>query len=62
MMPETVRQLSLVTPHAWALMAYKQLLANPANPNLLLVGESCAVLAGFGVVFVLASWWTLRLD
>jgi ABC-2 type transport system permease protein len=62
LMPESMQKISLFTPHAWALMAYKQLLANPGSPNLALVGESCAVLAGFGLVFVLLSWWTLRLD
>lgn len=62
LMPPLMQQLSLVTPHAWALSAYKQLLANPGAPNLLLVGQACGVLAGFGVVFFLMSWWTLRLE
>lgn len=62
LMPETMQKISLFTPHAWALTAYKQLLANPGNPNFMLVAESCAILAGFGLVFVLLSWWTLRLD
>jgi ABC-type Na+ efflux pump permease subunit len=62
LMPETMQQISRFTPHAWALIAYKQLLANPASPNIWLVGESCAVLAGFGVGFVVLAWWALRLD
>jgi hypothetical protein len=49
LMPEMMRRASLVTPHAWALDAYRQLLANPAGPNLSVVIQSCAVLAAFGV-------------
>jgi ABC-2 type transport system permease protein len=62
MMPENMQRLSLFTPHAWALVAYKQLLANPGAPNLALVGQACAVLAGFGVGFIVLAWWSLRLD
>ena len=49
LMPENMQRLSLITPHAWALVAYKQLLANAGAPNLAMVGQACAVLAGFGV-------------
>ena len=49
LMPEAMQQLSLVTPQAWALLAYKQLLANAAAPNLFIVGQACAVLSAFGV-------------
>ncbi len=62
MMPENMQRISLVTPHAWALVAYKQLLANPAAPNVALVLQSCAVLAGFGVGFLMLAWAMLRLD
>lgn len=62
LMPEMMQKLSLFTPHAWALIAYKQLLANPVSPNVALVVQSCAVLAGFGVGFVLLAWWFLKLD
>jgi ABC-type multidrug transport system permease subunit len=61
LMPEQMKQISLVTPHAWALDAYMQLLLS-ANPNLTLVMEACAVLAGFGVGFTALAWWMLRLD
>ena len=63
MMPEEMRQLSLVTPHAWALDAYAQLLArdNPAvDAGQVLL--ACGVLAGFGAVFLLLAWWRLDLD
>jgi ABC-2 type transport system permease protein len=62
LMPEQMQRISLITPHAWALVAYKQLLANPVAPNLLLVGQACAVLVAFGMVFLVLAWWSLRLD
>jgi ABC-type transport system involved in cytochrome c biogenesis permease component len=63
MMPEEMRQLSLVTPHAWALDAYAQLL-NPDNPTpqVAAVLTACGVLAAFGFGFLLLAWWLLRLD
>jgi ABC-type Na+ efflux pump permease subunit len=62
MMPEQMQQLSLITPHAWALVAYKQLLANPAAPNFHLILQACLVLCGFGVGFLVLAWGLLRLD
>jgi ABC-type Na+ efflux pump permease subunit len=62
LMPEQMQELSRLTPHAWALDAYRQLLANPGAVNLALVGQACAVLAGFGILFVGLAWWVLRLD
>lgn len=61
LMPQIMRRVSLVTPHAWALDAYRQLLANPAGPNLEIVMQSCAVLAAFGIGLVLLGWSLLRL-
>ncbi len=62
MMPENMQRLSLVTPHAWALIAYKQLLANPVAPNLHLILQACTVLCGFGLGFLFLAWCFLRLD
>jgi ABC-type multidrug transport system permease subunit len=62
MMPENMQRLSLITPHAWALVAYRQLLANPGPPNLELVVQSCLALVGFGVGFLVLAWIFLRLD
>ena len=45
LMPETMRQVSHVTPHAWALDAYQQLLLNP-DPNLGIVAGACGALCG----------------
>jgi ABC-type multidrug transport system permease subunit len=62
LMPEIMRRVSLITPHAWALDAYRQLLANPAGPNLTIVLQSCAMLAAFGIALVLLGWSLLRLE
>jgi ABC-type Na+ efflux pump permease subunit len=61
LMPEEMRRLSYITPHAWALDAYAQLLLNPA-PEIAIVAQSCAVLAAFGVGFLLLAWWLIRLE
>jgi ABC-type Na+ efflux pump permease subunit len=61
LMPDRMQQLSLVTPHAWALDAYRQLLLSPA-PNLIMVGQACLVLSAFGVILLTVAWRTLRLD
>ena len=61
LMPETMKEVSLATPHAWALTAYKQLLTNPW-PDLAAVARSCGVLTAFGAGFVGVAWSVLRLD
>jgi ABC-type Na+ efflux pump permease subunit len=61
LMPEQMQEISRITPHAWALDAYRQLLTNP-SPNYAFVAEACAVLAAFGVGFVLVAWAALKLD
>jgi ABC-type multidrug transport system permease subunit len=64
MMPEQTRKLTLLTPHGWALDAYRELLAStgPLGPNLDIVWKACAVLAGFGLSFLALAWALLRLD
>lgn len=57
-MPETMQQVSLTTPHAWALDAYRQLLANP-TPDLSVVAGCCAALVGFGLAFLAVAWLTM---
>jgi ABC-type Na+ efflux pump permease subunit len=61
LMPETMRQVSHVTPHAWALDAYQQLLLNP-DPNLGIVAGACGALMAFGAVFLALAWWLMRVD
>jgi ABC-type multidrug transport system permease subunit len=59
MMPPEMQQLSRVTPHAWALDAYRQLLTSP-TPNLTTVWQACAVLVGFALVFLGLAWASMR--
>jgi ABC-type Na+ efflux pump permease subunit len=61
MMPETMQEFSKVTPHAWALTAYKQLLTTPA-PSLPKVAQSCGILSAFGAGFIGLAWIFLKLD
>jgi hypothetical protein len=63
LMPERMREVSRVTPHAWALDAYEQLL-NPAGiaPEVDVVWAACGVLTAFGLGFKLLAWWRMRLD
>jgi ABC-type multidrug transport system permease subunit len=58
-MPDLMRQLSLLTPHAWALDAYHELLL--PNPNLTTVAINCGVLGLFGIFLLGISWKMLRL-
>jgi ABC-type transport system involved in multi-copper enzyme maturation permease subunit len=61
LMPEQMREFSYVTPHAWALDAYNQLLLSPA-PDIAVVGQACGVLVAFGLGFLALAWWLIRLD
>ena len=61
LMPESMKRVSYITPHAWGLDAFNQLLTNPA-PNLAIVGTACAALLGFGLVFLVLAWLLTRLE
>ncbi len=61
LMPEQMKTISLVTPHAWALDAYNQLLATP-NPDVSAVLTACAALCTFGAVFTALAWWRMDLE
>lgn len=61
MMPEQMQELSRITPHAWALDAYRELLTAP-DPNLRIVAVACGVLSGFGLGFLALALGFLRLD
>jgi ABC-type Na+ efflux pump permease subunit len=62
MMPEAMQKFSQVTPHAWALTAYKQLLPPNPAPDLARVAESCGILSVFGLGFIGLAWTFLKLD
>jgi len=57
--PEFMQRLGLVTPHAWALIAYDQLL-NQDEPDLMLVGRCVGVLVAFAAGFFAVGWWRYR--
>ena len=63
LMPEQMQEISRITPHAWALDAYKELLtAGNSQPDVELIVTACGVLMGFGAGFLALAWWCLRLD
>lgn len=59
LMPEAMKEISRVTPQAWALDAYAQLLLN-STPNLIMVRQACMALLGFGLGFVLLARLVFR--
>ncbi len=60
LMPEQMQQFAQITPHAWALDAYQELLLE--NPQISSVFLSCGVLAGFGFGLTALAWLLLKLD
>jgi ABC-2 type transport system permease protein len=57
--PELMQQIGLITPHAWALIAYEQLLSLP-TAELPVVWKSCEVLLAFAAGFFVIGWWRAR--
>ncbi len=61
-LPNLMRDVSLGTPHAWALIAYRELLEKDV-PNLATVTECCGWMVGFAAVyFVLGALRFGRVD
>jgi ABC-2 type transport system permease protein len=58
-LPHAMQQASLVTPHAWALIAFNQLLSQD-TANLRTVLESCLALAGFAATYFTFGWWRFQ--
>ena len=61
LMPDDVKRFSYITPHAWALDAYQQLLLSP-TPSIAVAAQACGVLLAFGTAFLALAWWRVRLD
>jgi ABC-2 type transport system permease protein len=57
--PPLMQKVGLGTPHAWALIAYDQLL-NKDLPNLHYVVQCCGVMLLFAAGFYLIGWWRFR--
>ncbi|VAX38397.1 hypothetical protein MNBD_PLANCTO02-887 [hydrothermal vent metagenome] len=58
-MPQLMREISLATPHAWALMAYHQVLSQ-TTPNVVAIAQCCAALLGFTLLFFLCGAYRFR--
>jgi hypothetical protein len=61
LMPPQMQELSRITPHAWALEAYRELLT-ASRPDLAIVAKACGVLTVFGAGFLALAWGVLRLE
>ncbi len=61
LMPEEMRAITRITPHAWSLDAYAQLLTNP-DPQIGIVTTACLALLGFSAVFLSIAWWRLSVS
>ncbi|MCS6851186.1 MAG: ABC transporter permease [Gemmataceae bacterium] len=59
LMPEMMQNASWLTPHAWSLAAYRELLLS-TNPNLGIVARACGTLVGFAAMFLGFAWWLLK--
>ena len=53
-MPELMKDISVVTPHAWSLMGYQEALTNP-QPEVAVIAKCCTILLGFSLVFFVAG-------
>ncbi len=57
--PKVMKQISLLTPHAWSLRAFDEVLNQPIIDHQV-VAKSCLVLLLFAVVCFTAGWWRFR--
>jgi len=57
--PELMQNMGLVTPHAWAIIAYEHLLGRE-TPNLHVVWSCCATLVAFALAYFVAAVWRFR--
>ena len=57
--PETMKQISLFTPHAWSLKAFDEVLNQPVIDSAL-VAKCCGVLLAFSIVCFTTGWWRFR--
>ncbi len=58
-MPELMKEISVVTPHSWSLIAYLEAMTNPL-PDVAVIKQSCLVLLGFSALFFAAGCWRFR--
>ena len=60
-MPESIKKLSLFTPHAWALDAYYDVLIRDGT-TLADIATPCLAVVGFGVVFAAVGALLFRFE
>jgi ABC-2 type transport system permease protein len=60
-LPELMQDVSLGTPHAWALLAYDEILSHQ-HVLYAEVAKSCVALLGFAMVFFLVGWLRFRTE
>ncbi|TXT38968.1 MAG: ABC transporter [Planctomycetota bacterium] len=58
-MPDVMKEISLVTPHAWSLIGYLEVLSNP-EPEVAVIAKSCLMLLGFSAVFFVIGYRRFR--
>jgi ABC-2 type transport system permease protein len=58
-LPEAMQTMSLATPHAWALIAYDQIL-NTHHPAVAQVWQCCGWLWAFAGAYFAIGWWRFR--
>jgi ABC-2 type transport system permease protein len=57
--PELMQKLGLVTPHAWALIAYDQILNSPTL-EISVVVHCCLIMVAFSAAYFAVGWWRSR--
>ena len=60
-LPETMQKVSLITPHAWALTGFHELLGGK-SVDTTLIWRCCGVLLIFASVFVTGGWLRFRAE
>jgi ABC-2 type transport system permease protein len=58
-LPDVMQQISLATPHAWALIAYDELLSAP-SPSVAIVWQCVGMLLAFAAGFFILGGWRFR--
>lgn len=58
-LPEYMRTISLATPHAWALMGYREVLTT-AQPQHAEIFKSCGMMVAFSAVYFAIGAWRFR--
>jgi ABC-2 type transport system permease protein len=54
-----MQKIGLVTPHAWSLIAYDQLLTKQ-YPEIDQVARCCGMLLVFAAIFFSVGWWRFK--